>query len=65
MYRIIKKIFFKKLELISLLNSCMVRTQKEYQFFKLLVTSRQIAEAIRNYQGLPTEVAQWANSSLA
>lgn len=40
------------------------KVQKEYQFFKLLVTSSQIQEAIKTSSGLPTEVVQWANSSL-
>lgn len=41
------------------------RNQKEYQFFKLLVTPQQIHEALKKFVGLPTEVVQWANSSLA
>lgn len=43
----------------------MNRLQKEYQIFKLLITSQQITEAIKTMNGLPTEVVQWAGSSLA
>lgn len=40
------------------------RLQKEYQMFKLLVTGRQITDAVKKSHGLPTEVTQWVNSSL-
>ncbi|KAJ8960326.1 hypothetical protein NQ318_004060, partial [Aromia moschata] len=49
----------QNLELISMISSA-PRVQKEYQFFKLLVTPKQISEAIKNSLGLPTEVIQWA-----
>ncbi|KAJ8985937.1 hypothetical protein NQ317_010694 [Molorchus minor] len=54
----------QNLELISIISGGSSRIQKEYQFFKLLVTPRQISEAVKNSVGLPTEVVQWANSSL-
>lgn len=54
----------ENLELISLINCGNSRVQKEYQFFKLMVTSQQLSEAIGKFCGLPTEVLQWANSSL-
>ncbi|XP_046397242.1 origin recognition complex subunit 4 [Ischnura elegans] len=38
--------------------------QKEFQLFYFLVTSDQVMDAVRNYKDLPTEVAQWASSSL-
>ncbi|XP_014262610.1 origin recognition complex subunit 4 isoform X2 [Cimex lectularius] len=53
----------KDLELIAPLSrtkSC----KKEYQLFSLLVTSQQMKEAINTFQGLPTDVSQWATSSL-
>lgn len=52
------------LELISMIHPGNARTQKEYQFFKLLLLPQQITDAIAKSTGLPTEVTQWANSSL-
>ncbi|KAG8035570.1 hypothetical protein G9C98_000998 [Cotesia typhae] len=53
----------KNLQLLTPVNSSGVgsylKSEKEYQFFKLLVTSQQIIEAAKNYPGLPTEVSQW------
>ncbi|XP_023312795.1 origin recognition complex subunit 4-like [Anoplophora glabripennis] len=54
----------QNLEIISMISGAGSRNQKEYQFFKLLVTSKQISDALKKYVGLPTEVVQWANSSL-
>lgn len=54
----------QNMELISVVNQGSGKLQKEYQLFKLLVTPQQIKEAVDKYVGLPTEVAQWANSSL-
>ncbi|KAK9873813.1 hypothetical protein WA026_002171 [Henosepilachna vigintioctopunctata] len=51
-------------ELIALVTTGGSKFQKEYQLFKLLATSKQIAEAVKLSPGLPTEVIQWANSSL-
>lgn len=33
--------------------------------YKLLFLPKQLDEAVKNYQGLPTEVHQWAMSSLS
>ncbi|KAG5863340.1 hypothetical protein JTB14_000249 [Gonioctena quinquepunctata] len=55
----------QSLELISIISGGGTKVQKEYQFFKLLITSSQITEAVKKSTGLPTEVVQWANSSLA
>ncbi|ERL92166.1 origin recognition complex subunit 4 [Dendroctonus ponderosae] len=53
------------IELIAMVNQQgSAKLQKEYQFFKLLVTPQQISEAIGKMQGLPTEIVQWWNSSL-
>lgn len=41
------------------------KLQKEYQFFKLLVTPQQILEAVGKSSGLPTEIIRWSSSSLA
>ncbi|KAF7275729.1 hypothetical protein GWI33_011328 [Rhynchophorus ferrugineus] len=54
----------EKLELVSMISQGTSRVQKDYQFFKLLVTSQQISEAISKSHGVPTEIVQWANSSL-
>ncbi|CAG9763710.1 unnamed protein product [Ceutorhynchus assimilis] len=52
----------EKLELISMIGH---QGKKEYRFFKLLVTPHQISEAISRSSGVPTEIVQWSNSSLA
>ncbi|XP_017784040.1 PREDICTED: origin recognition complex subunit 4 [Nicrophorus vespilloides] len=54
----------KHMELIQNITGGSGRLQKEYQMFKLLVTSDQIMESVKGWQGLPTEVSQWAISSL-
>ncbi|XP_066143844.1 origin recognition complex subunit 4 [Euwallacea fornicatus] len=53
----------ERLELISMVGQGDSRLQKEYQFFKVLVTSLQISEAVAKMK-LPTGIVQWANSSL-
>lgn len=53
----------QNMELVSSLGQTGGKLQKEYQLFKLLVTSEQIMDAINSCSGLPTEVLQWANSS--
>ena len=40
------------------------RTQKEYRLMSLLVDSTQIMEALQTYPGCPTDVRQWATSSI-
>lgn len=40
------------------------RLQKEYQMFKLALLPEQIDKGIHKYQNLPTEVEQWARSSI-
>lgn len=35
---------------------------KEFQMFNLMLITDEIREAVNNYQGLPTEVSQWAFS---
>lgn len=52
------------LELIAPVSGGTSRLQNEYQLYQLLVTPKQINEAIKQSAGLPTEVVQWANSSL-
>lgn len=40
------------------------KVQKEYQMYKMTVLPDQIDKAIQSYQNLPTEIDQWAKSSL-
>ncbi|KAH8370825.1 hypothetical protein KR093_005118 [Drosophila rubida] len=52
-------------ELIMPLSSSGVgKVQKEFEMHKLALTYGQIHLAVQRYQALPTEVAQWAQSSL-
>ncbi|XP_063985608.1 origin recognition complex subunit 4 [Diachasmimorpha longicaudata] len=53
----------KNLELLTPVNAT-ARTEKEYQYFKFLLSPQQVLEAVKNYVGLPTEIAQWATNSL-
>ncbi|XP_015602617.1 origin recognition complex subunit 4 [Cephus cinctus] len=54
----------KNLEFLAPIAGTNTRVEKEYEFFKFLLTPHQVMEAVKNYSGLPTEVAQWAKSSL-
>jgi hypothetical protein len=36
---------------------------KEFQLHNFHLTSQQVTDAVKRYQGLPTEVSQWAASS--
>lgn len=58
------KFYFQNLELIAMLSSGNSGIQKQYQLFKLLLLPQQILDAVKKYSGLPTEVGQWAISSL-
>ncbi|KAH8401827.1 hypothetical protein KR009_008180 [Drosophila setifemur] len=40
------------------------KVQKEFEMHKVALTYGQIQQAVQRYQALPTEVAQWAQSSL-
>ncbi|XP_011506352.1 PREDICTED: origin recognition complex subunit 4 [Ceratosolen solmsi marchali] len=40
------------------------RIEKEYQSYKFTLTSQQVMEAVKNYQDLPTDITQWADSSI-
>lgn len=55
----------KNLELIApISNASTSKVQKEYQLHRLLLTYGQIGQAVVKSQNLPTEVCQWAQSSL-
>ncbi|XP_071978303.1 origin recognition complex subunit 4 isoform X1 [Engystomops pustulosus] len=54
-----------QLELIKPMEGLSVRTQKEYRLMKLLLDHSQISEALQKYPNCPTDVRQWAMSSLS
>ncbi|XP_034951781.1 origin recognition complex subunit 4 [Chelonus insularis] len=57
---------FEHLKNLELIKTCSnnSKTEKEYQHFELLVPPSHILQAANNYPGLPTDIAQWATSSL-
>ncbi|XP_055608388.1 origin recognition complex subunit 4 [Uranotaenia lowii] len=54
----------KNLELIAPISHATSKVQKEYQLHRLLLTYGQISQAVLKSQNLPTEICQWAQSSL-
>ncbi|NWU44376.1 ORC4 protein, partial [Hylia prasina] len=54
-----------QLELVQPLERPSVRAQREFLLMKLLLDSRQIMEALQLYPNCPTDVKQWAASSLS
>lgn len=54
----------KNLELIAPVSGSSSKVQKEYQLHRLLVTYGQISQAVGKTPNLPTEICQWAQSSL-
>ncbi|KAH8413816.1 hypothetical protein KR222_008829 [Zaprionus bogoriensis] len=59
---------FEHLRIVELIMplsaSGLGKLQKEFEMHKLALTYGQIQQAVQRYQALPTEVAQWAQSSL-
>ncbi|XP_072469268.1 origin recognition complex subunit 4 isoform X2 [Notamacropus eugenii] len=55
----------QQLELVKPMERTSVNTQKEYQLVKLLLDSNQIMDALQKYPNCPTDVRQWAASSLS
>lgn len=53
--------YLRDVEIVASINS---KAQKEFQMYRLLLSYGQIKEAINKYQGMPTEIVQWAKSSL-
>lgn len=53
--------YLRDVEIVASINN---RAQKEFQMYRLLLSYGQIKEAITRYQGMPTEIVQWAKSSL-
>ncbi|XP_038607067.1 origin recognition complex subunit 4 isoform X2 [Tachyglossus aculeatus] len=54
----------QRLELIKAVERTSVNTQREYQLVKLLLDNNQIMDALQKYPNCPTDVRQWAASSL-
>ncbi|XP_008945440.1 PREDICTED: origin recognition complex subunit 4 [Merops nubicus] len=54
-----------QLELVKPLERPSARTQPEYLLMKLLLDNNQIMDALQVYPSCPTEVKQWAASSLS
>ncbi|XP_069717798.1 origin recognition complex subunit 4 isoform X2 [Phaenicophaeus curvirostris] len=54
-----------QLELVKPIERPSVRAQREYVLMKLLLDSNQIMEALQLYPNCPTDVKQWAESSLS
>uniref|UniRef100_A0A8C5PDT2 Origin recognition complex subunit 4 n=1 Tax=Leptobrachium leishanense TaxID=445787 RepID=A0A8C5PDT2_9ANUR len=54
-----------QLELIKPLEGLSARAQKEYRLMNLLLDNTQISEALQKYPNCPTDVKQWAVSSLS
>ena len=52
--------FSQNLEFLLPVGGMNSKVEKEYQYYKFLLTPQQVLEAVKNYSGLPTEVAQWA-----
>lgn len=55
--------FFQSLELVMPIGGQSSHILKEFQLHRFLLTSQQVNDAVKQYQGLPTEVSQWAASS--
>ncbi|NXO28659.1 ORC4 protein, partial [Cisticola juncidis] len=54
-----------QLELVQPLERPSVRAQREFLLLRLLLDSRQIMDALQLYPNCPTDVKQWAASSLS
>ncbi|XP_057601823.1 origin recognition complex subunit 4-like [Hippopotamus amphibius kiboko] len=55
----------QQLELIRPMERTSVNAQREYQLMKLLLDNMQIMNALQKYPNCPTDVRQWATSSLS
>ncbi|XP_043850778.1 origin recognition complex subunit 4 isoform X2 [Dromiciops gliroides] len=55
----------QQLELVKAMERTSVNTQREYQLVKLLLDNNQIMDALQKYPNCPTDVRQWAASSLS
>ncbi|XP_013372905.1 PREDICTED: origin recognition complex subunit 4 isoform X3 [Chinchilla lanigera] len=55
----------QQLELIKPVERTSVNSQREYQLMRLLLDNTQIMNALQKYPNCPTDVRQWATSSLS
>ncbi|XP_017378651.1 origin recognition complex subunit 4 isoform X2 [Cebus imitator] len=55
----------QQLELIKPVEKTSGNSQREYQLMKLLLDNTQIMNALQKYPNCPTDVRQWATSSLS
>lgn len=55
---------FKMLEVFVPINAAAAKVQQEFQMHKLLLTNGQIKKIVTSYPNLPTDISQWALSSL-
>ncbi|XP_050608161.1 origin recognition complex subunit 4 isoform X2 [Macaca nemestrina] len=55
----------QQLELIKPMERTSGNSQREYQLMKLLLDNTQIMNALQKYPNCPTDVRQWATSSLS
>ncbi|XP_044525823.1 origin recognition complex subunit 4 [Gracilinanus agilis] len=55
----------QQLELVKAVERTSVNTQREFQLVKLLLDNNQIMDALQKYPNCPTDVRQWAASSLS
>ncbi|KAF6361935.1 origin recognition complex subunit 4 [Rhinolophus ferrumequinum] len=55
----------QQLELIRPMERTSANAQREYQLMKLLLDNTQIMNALQKYPNCPTDVRQWATSSLS
>jgi hypothetical protein len=53
----------QSLELVMPIGGPSSHVLKEFQLHMFHLTSQQVNDAVKRYQGLPTEVSQWAASS--
>ncbi|XP_054740362.1 origin recognition complex subunit 4 [Anastrepha obliqua] len=54
----------RHMEMILPISSVVGKVQKDFEMHRLALTYGQINDAVQKYQALPTEVAQWAQSSI-
>lgn len=46
------------------INTMAAKVQREFQMHKLMLTNGQVKRLVNNYPHLPTDIKQWASSSL-
>ncbi|XP_011204875.2 origin recognition complex subunit 4 [Bactrocera dorsalis] len=54
----------RHMEVILPISNSVGKVQKDFEMHRLALTYGQLNDAVQKYQALPTEVAQWAQSSI-